>query len=84
MIKVWFFCSWYQDPPWFHLFFHPWVTTETTFVKCSEFTHLTYHSTNYTGITQCVYLLIIMQEGEESFREFTEIFKEGDIIIYVE
>ena len=50
----------------------------------SEFTHLTYHSAKYTGITQCVYLLIIMQEGGGSFREFAEIFKEGDIIIYAE
>ena len=25
-IRVWFFPA-FQDPPWFYLLFHPWVTT---------------------------------------------------------
>ena len=26
-IRVWVFCSAFQDPPWFYMLFHPWVTT---------------------------------------------------------
>ena len=26
-IRVWFFCSAFQDPPGFYLLFRPWVTT---------------------------------------------------------
>ena len=26
-IRVWFFIPAFQDPPWFYLLFHPWITT---------------------------------------------------------
>ena len=52
--------------------------------KCSMSLHTCLHSDKYTGSTHCVFPLIIMWKGGESFREFTVILKKIDIIIYPE